>query len=116
MRLMAAIVQPRRGVLPSIAWAARPSTGSAAAMLSAEGSARRMASVSWAESRSMRLSVSGCRMPRKAIAAPTQRGAQTRAERRSMPRSIASTALDNGAGLRRKPGPCLFISSTAGCA
>ena len=43
-------------------------------------------------------------MPRSTSIGPTQRGAQTRAARRSMPRSIASIALDSGAGLPMKPG------------
>jgi len=50
--------------------------------------------------------------PRRAIVAPTQRGDHTREARRSMPRSIASMAVDSGAGLRRKAGIWRFISST----
>ncbi len=43
-------------------------------------------------------------MPRASSIAPTQRGAHTRAERRSTPRSIASTAFESGAGRRMNAG------------
>ena len=52
------------------------------------------------------------RRPRSAIAAPTQRGVHTRADRRSMPRSIASIALDSGAGLRRDAGQGRELSAS----
>ena len=47
-------------------------------------------------------------MPRSASIPPTNRGAQVRAKRLSMARSIASTALPTGTGLRTNAGmlPC----------
>jgi hypothetical protein len=80
------------------------------------GIGQAQASARWSGSLSVRLSSIGCRSPRRAIAVPTQRGDQIRAACRSIPRSIASTALDSGAGLLKKLGVLMFICTADGWA